>query len=103
MSDIDLAELKRLAQAVEPEYSSCASLVRFQEVANPAAVLALIERVGRAEKERDATFDMLKVAHAAMEHMGDTLNDMDAVDGDDPKDAAAIEAFERVNAFLEAK
>lgn len=43
-------ELKRLAQEVEPEYSSCASLVRFQEAANPAAVLALIARLEAAEE-----------------------------------------------------
>lgn len=49
----DLEELKRLAQAATPGPWMAFSRTRFHAAAQPAAVLALIERVERAEKERD--------------------------------------------------
>lgn len=88
MSEIDLAELKRLAQAVEPEYSSCASLVRFQEVANPAAVLALIERLD--DVQRHAAF---------LEDWSQATTEV--VCGERPKGVMVATTLDAVKALLE--
>lgn len=91
---------------------SAEQTTRLEREATSAYATANSERASREAAEARATAAeaevtelaaVLKDAHAAMEHMGDTLNAMEAVDAEDPKDASAIAAYERVNAFMEGK
>lgn len=54
------------------------------------------------EKELAERWTALCEAKAAMEHMGEALNGMDAVDPEG-EDAEAIASYERVNAFFDAR
>ncbi|WP_426751689.1 hypothetical protein [Myxococcus sp. Y35] len=80
-STIDVAKLKLLAQAALPGGAGFKALVVFREVANPAAVLALIERMERAEVDveslrkrvqgaQEEAYGALDAARAANEEAG---------------------------------
>ncbi|QDE83286.1 hypothetical protein [Myxococcus xanthus] len=60
MSAIDLAKLKLLAQAALPGGAGFTALVIFREVANPAAVLALMARLEAAEEHAKTQHDRVE-------------------------------------------
>lgn len=97
---VDLDELKRLAQAALPGGAGFKGLVSHREAANPTAVLALIERVERAEADVEA---LRKRVQGAQEEAYGALDAARAANEEAGRRSAEIESLKKRAELAESR